>query len=35
MELNPTPTLGKQARTSVRGERSSGEAGEIEGDDEE
>jgi hypothetical protein len=30
MEFNPAPALGTQARTSVRGERSSGKAGEIE-----
>jgi hypothetical protein len=35
MEFNPPSTLGMQARASVRGERGSGKAGEIEDDGQE
>src|SRR5512132_3788653 len=35
MEFNPPRTLGNQARTSVRGERNSGKAGEVDDEDQE
>ena len=35
MEFNPASTLGNQARASVRGERNSGKAGEIDDENQE